>query len=268
MPHVPAEVLLPGDPLSVDAPRDQDLPPRGWLPESPVASALAVAGLYFVFAVIAILLSRRGSGIAMLWYANAMGVAVLQTRPVRQWAALLGAMAVGCVAAGRVFDDPLLFSLICTPTCLLEIALGGLLLRRYCVPAQCISHAAALLRALLLGGVLPALCGALLAAGALSAAGLGDFDRLSVAWFEGSSIGSVAVLPLGLLLAARGWRPNCAGRRSCSRWPVSRPSRCGRRRRCRIPTSTSRSCWCWWRRSGGSPALRWACCCARWPSAC
>ncbi|MBX9793977.1 MAG: EAL domain-containing protein, partial [Burkholderiaceae bacterium] len=143
----------------------------------------------------------------MLWYANAAGVALLQMKPRRDWATLIGAMAIGSVAAGSVFGDPLRLTMICIPANSLELALGGLLLRRYCVPAQCISNTAELLKSLLLGGVLPAFCGASMSAALLSANDFGSFDEVWVSWFEGSAIGSVAMLPLGLLLAARGWRP-------------------------------------------------------------
>lgn len=165
------------------------------------------ACLYFLLAVVAIFLSRRTGSVGMLWYANAMAVALLQTKSAKDWPALLVALAIGHLAAGRVFDDPLRLTLSCITGNTLEIVLGSLLLRRYCVPAQCVSHAGAVLKALLLGGVVPAVFGAALGAGLLSAFDLGDFEALWVSWFEGSSIGGVSILPLGLLLVARGWRP-------------------------------------------------------------
>ncbi len=179
----------------------------GCLPASLLGSAVIAAGSYFALALIAILLSRHASSIAMLWYANALGVALLQARPGKDWPALLGAMAFGNVAAGLAVGDPALVTLSCTPVHLFEIVVGGVLLRRCCVPAQCVSQAGMLLKALLLGCTLPSLLGAVLGAALLSTHGFGTFEKLWLAWFEGSSIGGVAVLPLGLLLVARGWRP-------------------------------------------------------------
>ncbi|MDO9315761.1 MAG: EAL domain-containing protein [Burkholderiaceae bacterium] len=207
MTHVTTEPDPLGDAVYFDTSTDRDLRPRACLPESRVASALVVGCLYFAFAAVSILLSRRGGTIAMLWCANAMAMTVLQSKPGKDWAILLGAMALGGLAAGQAFGEPMLWSLLCIPANTFEIVLGGLLLRRYCVPAQCVSQAAELLKSLLLGGVIPAFFGALLAAVLLSSSGVGAFEPLWVSWFEGSSIGSVAVLPLGLLLLARGWRP-------------------------------------------------------------
>ena len=196
-----------GESVFPRASRDHDPGPRGGLPDSRVASVLLVGCLYFAFAVASILLSRPSGSMAMLWYANALGVALLQSKPDKDWGPLLIAMAVGSLAAGQAVGDPMLLTLICIPAHTVEILLGGLLLRRCCVPAQCVSQAAALLKSLLLGGALPAFVGALIGASLFSYTGLGTFEQVGVSWFEGSSIGSVAVLPLGLLLAARGWRP-------------------------------------------------------------
>ena len=178
----------------------------GWLPQSVFASAVAAGVLYFAFALVAVLLSRRYGSVGLLWYANAVAMAVLVSKPGRQWSILLGAMAIGALAAGLAIGDPVRLTLSCMAANALEILLGSVLLRRYCAPADCISRLGVLLRALLLGGVLPAALGAVVGAGLLSAGGLGSFDTLWLTWFEGSSIGSVAVLPLGLLLVARGWR--------------------------------------------------------------
>ncbi|OYU00378.1 MAG: hypothetical protein CFE40_03495 [Burkholderiales bacterium PBB1] len=178
-----------------------------WLPKSLVATAAWAAVLFFAFAVTAIFLSRRTGSIAMLWYANAAIVVLLQGKPERQWPVLLGAAALGNVAANWVFGDPWLLILSFTVGNAFEILIGAMLLRRYCVPADCVSRPGRLSLALLLAGVVPAFLAATLGASLLSTRGVGPIDKLWLSWFEGSSIGSVALLPLGLLLAARGWRP-------------------------------------------------------------
>lgn len=188
----------------------------GLLPRSPAATAVVVAVLFFLLAGLSILLSRRGGALSMLWYANAAAVVALQTKPVRMWMPLLGAVALGSLAAGGVAGDPLALTLSCTTADTLEIALGAVLLHRYCVASECVSRPGLLLLALLLGGAAPAMVGALLAAALLSVQGWGDYRPLWLAWFEGRSIGGVALLPLGLLLLARGWRP--------LGWEMRRPS--------------------------------------------
>ncbi len=186
---------------------DASVPSAAWLPQSLAATAIVAAMLYFCLAVVAVFLSRLSGNVAMLWYANAAAVVVLQSKAEKHWPMLLAAIAVGSLAAGWVFDDPLPLTLRCIVANSVEIALGAWLLRRYCVAATCVSRPGPLSQALLLGGVVPAFVGALLAAALLSSNELGTFDKLWLSWFEGSSIGSVALLPLGLLLVAKGWGP-------------------------------------------------------------
>lgn len=81
MTHVTAVPALSGDPLLSDFPVGDDARPQGWLPESRMASALLAGFLYFALAVVSIALSRHGSTVAMLWYANAAGMAVLFSGP-------------------------------------------------------------------------------------------------------------------------------------------------------------------------------------------
>ena len=197
----------PDKPVAEESAQSSPLTTAAWLPKSLVASAVLTAVLFFALAVIAMFLSRRTGDIAMLWYANAAVVALLQAKPKTQWPVLLGATAFGNIAANGLFGDAGLLSLSFTVGNVIEISIAAMLLRRYCAPADCVNRPGSLSLALLLGGVVPAFFGATLGASLLYALGVGPIDRVWLSWFEGSSIGSVALLPLGLLLTARGWRP-------------------------------------------------------------
>ncbi len=210
LPLPPPAEAAPADPLAA-APA-----PIPWLPKSLALTAALTALLYLALAVVAIYLSRRTGGIATLWYANAAAVVLLHARPGKHWPLLLAAAALGNLGANVMFGDTLLLALQFIVANTVEIIIGAMLLRRYCVAAECISRPGMLLLALLLGSVVPALIGGLLAAGLLAASDLGTFDTLWLSWFEGSSIGGVALLPLGLLLAARGWGPLWADLRRAS----------------------------------------------------
>ena len=179
--------------------------PPPWLPKSLAATAVLAGLMYLALAALAIYLSRHTAGIATLWYANAAAVVLLHSRPGKDWPLLLAAVALGNLAANMVFGDAVLLALRLVVANMVEIIIGAMLLRRYCAAADCISRPGTLLLALLLGSVIPAFIGALLAAGLLYASELGSSYQLWLSWFEGSSIGGVAMLPLGLLLAARGW---------------------------------------------------------------
>lgn len=201
-----ASLRFPSDKPVADGAAPSVPSAAGWS-KSVAQTAVLAAVLFFVSAVIAIWLSRRSGDIAMLWYANAAIVVLLQGKPRKHWPVLLGAAAIGNLAANGLFGDSWLLSLSFSFANLVEILVGATLLHRYCTPSDCVTRPGRLSQALLLGGVLPAFLGATLGAGVLAAQGLGPIDKLWISWFEGSSIGSVALMPLGLLLTARGWRP-------------------------------------------------------------
>ena len=172
------------------------------------AMAAAVTGLiYFALALGAILLSRQPGNVATLWYANAAGSIALFWRPRTEWPVLLAVVALANLAANLAVGDALALSLAFVPGNVIEIVIAGLLLKRHCRAATAVDNGGRLLQALLLGGLAPGMVGALLGAGMLAALGLAPFSKVWFTWFEGSAIGSVSVLPLGLALLATGWRP-------------------------------------------------------------
>ena len=190
--------------------------PQAQRARSTAGTAVLVAALHFVFAFGAIHLSRQPGSIATLWYANAVVAAVLLTRRFAEWPLHLGAMAAANLAANLLSGHPLGLSLAFAATNGVEASLAGYLLRRHCPPARCVQHVGALMQALVLGAVVPSLAGATLGAAVLPAQGGASYGALWSAWFIGTVIGGVSVVPLGLLLAARGWRPVVATLRRAS----------------------------------------------------
>ncbi len=181
--------------------------PAAGIASVPLAAAGALlAGAYIAVALGAILLSRESGKMATLWYANAMAVVFFQFRPSRDWAVLSGALAVAVMAVNALTGKDFGLSLLFLLGNGFEVLLGAALLRRFCSPAASLQEVCALLKVLLLGGVIPPFFGALIAAAALSAGGGDDFLAIWLIWFEGSALGMVALLPLGMLLLVRGWR--------------------------------------------------------------
>jgi diguanylate cyclase (GGDEF)-like protein/PAS domain S-box-containing protein len=198
---------------------ESDASQRGPSAEASLRLSLArTAGLYFIFALGAIHLSRQPGSIATLWYANAVAVAVLQARRSAEWPAHFVVVACANIAANLAYGDPLGLTLAFIPGNLFEILVASHLLRRCCTPARSIGHVGALLSALLVGGIAPSLLGALLGAATLAFYGLASFSEVWFSWFVSGAVGSVSILPLGLLLVARGWRPVVAVLR---RWSVA-----------------------------------------------
>lgn len=166
-----------------------------------------VAALFFAVAAAGAYLSRQPGSIATLWYANAVAVAALAGRPPRDWPALLAGVGGANLAVNLLAGDGLPVAASFLPANLGEILLAGTLLRWFCRPSHLISRPDRLLKTLLLGGVVPILAGASLGASLLVLQGLGSFGEIWLSWALGSGIGSISLLPLGLLVAARGWRP-------------------------------------------------------------
>ena len=212
-------MTAPTNAVPMDDPLNSSLPgvalplPEPGTPRSPAWWVLLATVSYLVFALVSLYLSAQTGSIATLWYANAVAVCVLLARPMREWPALLAGVVAANLGANLLFRDNLMLMLSFVPGNLAEISLSAGLLGRFCVPPQCINRADMLLKALLLGGVVPSLVGALLGAGTLAAYGLAPFEKVWFSWFVGSAIGSVSILPLGLFLLARGWPPLVAALR-------------------------------------------------------
>ncbi|WP_036251359.1 MASE1 domain-containing protein, partial [Methylibium sp. T29] len=159
-----------------------------------------------MFAYGAIHLSRQPGSVATLWYANAVVAVVLLSRRRAEWPLHLLAMAVANVAANLFSGHAPGLSLSFLLPNLLEASLAAALLRLAGPPARCVQQVGALLWALVLGAVVPSLVGATLGAAVLSMQFDAPVGSLWSAWFVGTVIGGVSVLPLGLLLLARGGR--------------------------------------------------------------
>ncbi len=162
--------------------------------------------LYFFLAMGAIVLSRQSGSIANLWYANALGVIVLQTRPPKQWPLLLLGMAVADLLVHRALGTPFLHSLMFQPGNVCEMLLGGWLLHLCGRPAQTISDPTRLMPTLALVTLPACLVGALIGATLLSLHDSSNYFNVLLSWFLGSVVGTVSLLPLGLTVLARGWR--------------------------------------------------------------
>lgn len=187
------------------APADGSPAAPVWLARQPLPRlALALAVGYALVALVSLYVSRQPGSVAAIWYANALVVAALVHRPLRDWAWLLGAMALGNIAANTSWGDAPLVALSFVPANVVEIGLAAALLRRAGLHESGIASAAGLGRAVVLGGLLPPCVAATLALFTVGAAIEQSFSGLWLPWVEGGVIGSLSVLPLALLLAREG----------------------------------------------------------------
>jgi integral membrane sensor domain MASE1 len=172
--------------------------------------ALWAGALYGIVAWLSLLLSRQTGAVASIWYANAVAMAALATRPPQAWALQLAAVAVALVGVSLWWGDPLVRALSFVPAHLVEIVAAAALLRWRGFHRIEPLSAASFLGLVAAAGVLPPAFGATLAAAVIGADGLGGFAALWVHWFAGAAVGVVSVLPLALALrrmpASDAWR--------------------------------------------------------------
>ncbi|MEX8493276.1 MAG: hypothetical protein AB3X43_04710, partial [Sphaerotilus sp.] len=154
-------------------------------------------------ASLSIALSCREVGMATLWYANAFGACCLLGAGRRDWWVVLAALAGGLLAAnGLAGADPGSAVRYAVPN-LSEMVLGGWLLTHSPYWRQIHRSPLAGWQVWWRAVLLPALCGATLAVPLLSGTGVTSSSsavHLWLTWFEGSLIGTSALLPLGLSL--------------------------------------------------------------------
>ncbi len=165
--------------------------------------SVAVWGMVFFAVSLACLWFARTAGpVAVLWCANAVAMVWLAARARAHWPVAIGAVAIGGVLAGGVAGEPAWLTLSSMPVNLIEIVLGAVILKRLATPDEAVGRPAALLSGLLLATVLPAAVGAVLAAWFYGALGVSGFGALWRGWFAAHAMGSVLVLPAGLLVAS------------------------------------------------------------------
>lgn len=160
--------------------------------------------LYFVLAVAAIYLSRQEGNIATLWFANALGIAYLLRQPRSRYPAILLSGAAANVCANLAFGDSLALSLAFVPPNVLEMLLGSEFIRRTRVDERFNESPVRLLRFILVGCCSAPLLSATLGAATVSWMGSVPFARVWLAWYIGTTIGAIGLLPVALLIVRKG----------------------------------------------------------------
>jgi PAS domain S-box-containing protein len=177
-----------------------------------LADLAGCAAVFFLLALAGILMSRDAGEVATLWFANAAAAAWLcASRPARRALVLAGAGA-GNLLANHAVGDGWDTSILLTLVNLFEIALTAVLVRRSGAAWSFDESPAVLLRFLALACLLPPALGALAGAGLMSLLHAAPFSSVWPAWFAGSVVGSVAMLPAAMLAAryGRGYRGQIA----------------------------------------------------------
>lgn len=177
---------------------DLDEKPSAHTLSLPLALA-ATWGLYALLALSSMALSRQPGSLATIWYANIAVAVLMQTRPRCDWPWLLALAGLANIVVHAVYGTRWELVWFLLPASLLEAAVSAHFLGRCNTLQQALSSPLHYLRVVLLVGVLPVALGAAVGSALLSWYGFAFWHRLWLAWFLGSLLGVVTLLPLGLL---------------------------------------------------------------------
>ncbi len=163
---------------------------------------LGCAGL----AAMALLVTKLPGTVSPIWLGDAYATCWLLARRHRawpEWPALLLAMSLANVCTGLLHGNSLWAGLIFVPINVASVLMAAVLLSRYCTPERAELPPRVLALALLLGGLLPAAAGGLMAGLLLPTRAGSDAAGVWLAWVIGGVAGALTVLPLGLHIVGR-----------------------------------------------------------------
>ena len=179
--------------------------PRPWLP--PLWQLAAVAIVSGLTAWIGIALTHQVGNIAAVWFTNGILVAVLLTRPVRQWPALLAIGLLGIGVAGLAVGQSLPGLPVLQVSDAIDILLPASLLRYRRGISPDLALPGAFVEFTLIAVLLtPALSG-LLAALLLAPMWHLPFLPLLRRWYLGDALGIAVMTPLALAVLRGELRP-------------------------------------------------------------
>ncbi|MEO7240775.1 MAG: MASE1 domain-containing protein, partial [Sphingomicrobium sp.] len=158
-----------------------------------------LGGAYFVAASLAVALTRYDGGVAFLWFATAILLADLTSRPRRQWLASLVPCAIASTLATGLFGLGWAVALPFAAINLLEAIVAAWLLRRGAGSMRPLSSLRWLAQFVLAAGLVAPLIAASFAAAVLSLKGMPPANTL-IHYFTGHALGAITLTPLALLL--------------------------------------------------------------------
>ena len=172
---------------------------------SPLSAACMLAIGSFGLAYFCKYFLSFSDGIATIWLADALAIAVLYRFPFASWALLLPASFIGNVAASALSGLPLYISALYSLAGMTEVFVATSLLRFFCADGDFFGSVWRWLRFLLFGALLSTLVGA--GVGAVFASqfrGL-PFGDVFVLWYLADTVGIAVFLPFLHMLNFQGW---------------------------------------------------------------
>ena len=146
-------------------------------------------------------------GIATIWLADALTIAVLYRFPVASWVLLLLASFIGNVAATVVSGLALTISALYSLAGVVESLVATTLLRIFCADGDFFGSVWRWLRFLMFGALISTLAGAGFGAGVASLFRGLPFRDVFAFWYLADTVGIAVFLPFLHMLNAQVWKP-------------------------------------------------------------
>jgi PAS domain S-box-containing protein len=160
---------------------------------------------YFLLAVAALYMSPQSGNIATLWFANAFGIAYVVCNSKSLSTGLLLGAALATLFSHLALGDTMNLSLAFVPANVAEIWLAVFLIRHAGCDMKFDQGPENFVRLLVLAICIPALVGASLGTSALWLYGMQPYSRIWSSWYAGTTIGSIALLPIAILAMRMEW---------------------------------------------------------------
>ena len=177
-----------------------DSHPDGGRPRlHPWVSSLQLAVLSAVFIVLCKKLLSTGTGVAAVWFADAIAIAFLYRHPLRHWPYLLGSFFSANVVAGVAIGFEADVAAIYTAVGLTEVISGALLLRRYCPEENYFDSLAQWARFTFFSAAVPPLLSAGVGSYVAEIRTGMDYWEFFPSWYLADAIGILVLLPLALI---------------------------------------------------------------------
>ncbi len=157
---------------------------------------------YFLFASLAVGLTRLNGGVALLWVANAVPLVMLCGRPVRQWPAPLLATGLGGMTATMLFGPVPAAAPAFAVANIGEAALAAALLRRWGVNSDLFRNSRSVLIFAFASALVAPSASAFVGATVGVLAFGKQWDATWVDWFVGHGVGALIAAPLILLVSS------------------------------------------------------------------
>ena len=172
---------------------------------------LVLGVAYFCAATLAIVLTRYDGGVAFLWLATAILLAVLMVRPRRRWAGALISCSIASILATGLFGFGWALAVPMAAVNMLEAYAGAGLFRQFGYSRSPLGSIEWLWQFVLSVGVVGPLVGGVAAAAVLATQGLSPIVTL-IHFVTGQALGSMTFVPLVTLVAGGQFRAGCGSR--------------------------------------------------------